>query len=112
MMLAFRMRHRVDIQEPIYTVDENTGAREITWQSILKNVLEPAAINPLSGREFLAAQAVQSNVNTRIIVREQRISPDMRIVHNGRIYNIKAVLPDPTLQKHINLMCETGANDG
>jgi SPP1 family predicted phage head-tail adaptor len=106
------MRHRIDIQQPVYTVDETTGARSVAWESILTNGLEPAAIVPLSGREFIAAQSIQAGISTRITVRYQDITPDMRIVHNGTIYNIKAVLPDPTLAKHLNIMCDSGFNDG
>jgi head-tail adaptor len=32
----------------------------------------------------------------------------MRVNHDGTLYNIRAVLPDPTLKRHITLMCETG----
>ena len=111
MMLAFRMRHRIDIQQPVETVNETNGALTTTWQSILTE-LEAAAIVPLSGREFMAAQSVQSGVNTRITIREMSVNPNMRIVHNNTIYNIRAVLPDPTLTRYINLMCESGFNNG
>jgi hypothetical protein len=33
-------------------------------------------------------------------------------LHDGLAYNIKAVLPDPTLRRYLTLMCESGVNDG
>lgn len=114
-MLAPRLRHRVDIQEFTTTQDSETGAVSEEFVSILSSddELIPAEIVPLSGREFVAAQAVQAGVTTRITIRWQEgIAPAMRVVHEGLNYNIKAVLPDPTLRRHITLMCEQGVDNG
>lgn len=115
-MLSQRLRHRVDIQALTVTQDEETGSRSEDWESI-RDSNEPdliaAEIVPLSGREFLAAAAVQAGVNTRITVRWRAgIAPSMRVMHEGDIYNIKAVLPDPKLRAHLTLMCECGVNHG
>lgn len=91
MMIAYRLRHRIDIQELTYVIDSNTGARVASWTSILTKS-EPASIVPLSGREFIAAQAVQAGVSTRITIRKlDGLKPAMRIVHNGTFYNILAI---------------------
>lgn len=115
-MLAQRLRHRVDIQAPVITRDPETeeAIRE-DWESIRGSADEliPAAIEPLSGREFLAAASTQSAVSTRITIRERAgLLPSMRVLHQGDVYNIRAILPDPSLRRHLVLMCETGANDG
>ena len=112
MMIAYRLRHRIDIQELTYVIDSNTGARVASWTSILTKS-EPASIVPLSGREFIAAQAVQAGVSTRITIRKlDGLKPAMRIVHNGTFYNILAILPDPTLERHLTILCDSGFNDG
>ena len=68
----------------------------------------PAEVWPLSGREYIAAQAEQAGVTTRITIRYQAgIEPAMRVLHDGKAYNIRAVLPDPTLRRHLTLMCES-----
>lgn len=109
-MNAGALRHRITIDELVITQDSDTGAVEETWAEFCSVW---AAIIPLSGREFVAASAIQDSVNTRITIRwREGILPEMRVHHAGAIYNIKAVLPDPTFRRHINLMCETGANDG
>ena len=110
-MTAPRLRHRVDIQNFTTTQDSNTGAITEGWTDYDTDV--PAEVWPLSGREFVAAQAVQAGVTTRITIRYQDgILPRMRVLHDGETYNIQAVLPDPTLRRHLTLMCERGVNAG
>jgi len=114
-MLSPRLRHRVDIEEFETTLDSE-GAQVEAWSTIRdsdETELIPAEIVPLSGREFAAAQAVQAGVTTRITIRWRAgVEPAMRVVHGADLYNIRAVLPDPTLRRHLTLMCETGVNQG
>jgi SPP1 family predicted phage head-tail adaptor len=115
MMLTQRLRHRVDIEALTVELDSN-GVTTEEWQTIRDSSepdLIPAGIEPLSGREFIAAQAVQAGVTTRITLRwREGLKPSMRIVHGDDLYNILAILPDPTLRRHVNLMCSTGVNQG
>lgn len=114
-MLTQRLRHRVDIQALTVELDSN-GVTTEEWQTIRDSnepELIPASIEPLSGREFIAAQAVQAGVTTRITLRwRDELKPSMRILHEGNPYNILAILPDPTLRRHLNLMCASGVNEG
>jgi SPP1 family predicted phage head-tail adaptor len=110
LMLAAKLRHRVTIEEFI-EVQDSDGARETSWVTLLSDY--PAEIVPLSGREFTAAAAIQAGITTRITVRyDGDIAAAMRVVHGADIYNIKAVLPDPTLRRHLTLMCQQGVNLG
>lgn len=109
-MQAGKLRHRITIAERVQSRDSIGGVVE-TWQPLVSNL--PAEIVPLSGREYVAAQATQAGVTTRITIRHRGgITSAMRIEHGADIYNIRAVLPDPTLSRHLTLMCETGGNDG
>ncbi len=109
MSIAHRLRHRVTIEQRTQTRDEWGGVVE-SWDTV---TIVPAEVYPLSGREFVAAQATQADVTTKITIRYQAgIEPAMRVTHDGSIYNIRAVLPDPTLRRHLTLMCETGVNNG
>jgi len=103
-MLAHRLRHRITIERK--TAGEDTWGQPVeTWETV---AIAPAEVWPLSGREFVAAQAEQAGVTTRITIRYQAgIEPAMRITHDGKTYNIRAVLPDPTARRHITLMCES-----
>lgn len=102
-----RLRHRGDIERPATVQDPVTLALRDTWATFATGV--PAEVVPLSGREFIAAQAEQAGVTTRITIRYLvGVLPEMRFRHLGVAYNIKAVLPDPTFRKHLTLMCEAG----
>lgn len=109
-MRSGKLRHVVTVSERSATRDAIGGIVD-AWVPVLEDIR--AEIVPLSGREFVAAQAEQAGVTTRITIRFRHgIVADMRVEHGGDIYNIKAVLPDPTLRGHLTLMCETGVNDG
>ena len=104
MSLAHRLRHRVTIEQKTAGADA-WGQPVETWETV---AIVPAEVWPLSGREYIAAQAEQAGVTTRITIRYQAgIEPAMRITHDGKTYNIKAVLPDPTARRHLTLMCES-----
>jgi SPP1 family predicted phage head-tail adaptor len=55
---AGRLRHRITIQERVLTQDSDLNA-VYDWQDVASVW---AAIEPLSARELLAAQAAQSQV--------------------------------------------------
>ena len=103
MSLAHRLRHRITIEQKTAGADA-WGQPVETWETV---AIVPAEVWPMSGREYIAAQAEQAGVTTRITIRYQAgIEPAMRITHDGRTYNIRAVLPDPTARRHLTLMCE------
>lgn len=109
-MRAGRLRHRILIESRIESRDEFGGVT-LAWGVVEDNV--PAEIVPLSGREFLAAGELQGEVTTRMTIRYMPgIEANMRVQHDGQVYRIVAALPDPTLRRHITLMCATGAGDG
>ena len=104
MSLAHRLRHRITIEQKTAGADA-WGQPVETWETV---AIAPAEVWPLSGREYIAAQAEQAGVTTKITIRYQAgIEPAMRITHDGKTYNIKAVLPDPTARRHLTLMCES-----
>lgn len=105
-----RLRHRISIEQQISETD-SSGAVETFWEYV---TTVWAAIEPISGREMLLAEQVQSGVNTRIIVRyRNEIDASMRAKHNGVIYNIEAVISDPDSgREYLTLQCSTGLNDG
>jgi SPP1 family predicted phage head-tail adaptor len=113
-MLAPKLRHRIDIQQRT-EVQDSDGAVDYVWATVHDNL--PAEIVPLSGiqytRAFLAADQVQEPITTRITVRyNSNITELMRVVHGSDVYNIKAVLPDPSLRRWMTLMCQKGLSDG
>ena len=109
-MLAPTLRHRITIEHRMITRDEWGGAVE-AWTTFAADV--PASIAPLSGREYIASASMQSVVDTRITIRLiDGLEPTMRIIHGSDVYAISAVLPDPSLARHLTLMCQRGVSDG
>jgi len=125
-MKAGPLRHRVTIEALLVSIDDwsssdtdhssnevPTGAQIETWQDAFSQMLS-AEISPLSGRELIAAQAVQSKVSTRIRIRwRPGIVPSMRVRHRATVYAIEAVVPDPESGREwLTLLCTDGINQG
>lgn len=108
-MLSAKLRHRVNIEALTIIQDGYGGPNEI-WTAIATGI--PAEIVPLSGREYIASGSLQAAIDTRITLRfVPGILPAMRIVNGDLKYNIKTILPDPTLRRHLTLMCESFIED-
>jgi SPP1 family predicted phage head-tail adaptor len=100
--LACKLRHSVTIQERTET-QNSTG--EVTWSwTDFKTVR--AAIEPLRGQEFFAAQQVQSSTNTRIRIRYiAGVVPKMRVVHGTDYYEIEGIIDPEMRHRELQLMC-------
>ena len=61
MLRAGRLRHRVDIEEPVDTQDSVTGELVSAWVPVHTNL--PAAIEPLSVRDFMSSHPLFSKSN-------------------------------------------------
>jgi SPP1 family predicted phage head-tail adaptor len=116
---ARRMRHVIKIQRRGTTQDEDGHFTD--YEDFIDNVR--ADIHPLSGREWIAAQQTNADVNTRITVRYRPdIEPTqraLRLTNEGdspatyEIYDIEAVLPDPDSGHHyLTLMCTRRTTEG
>lgn len=111
---AGKLRHRVALESPSYSQDATTGEMVLTWAA---HGTVSAAIEPSSAREFTAAQAVQSQIDTRITIRyRDDVRANWRALHmvNGsvsKVYNIHGTLADPDSGlKYLTLPCSTGVN--
>ena len=112
MSRAGQYRHRVDIQDWSEVRDEETGGFVEAWTTVFADV--PARIAPASGKEFLAAAAIQSEIVARIVIRHRPgLNAKQRILHNGDIYNVYAWLPDQESGKDfVSAPCSRGVNEG
>jgi len=112
MLEAGRLRHRVTIQARTNTQDPITGESTIAWVDAWVNLA--AAIEPLSAAELISAQAQRSEVTARMTIRSLAgLTATHRVLHNGRVYNIAGVIPDPDSGREwITLPVSEGVNDG
>jgi SPP1 family predicted phage head-tail adaptor len=103
-----RLRHRVTLQR-------RTGAANAfneptdTWTDI---ATVSAGVEPISGREYFAAQQVQSEVSHRVTIRYLAgVNPKDRIVWTdpatdvARYFDIRAVLDRDERHREMQLMC-------
>jgi SPP1 family predicted phage head-tail adaptor len=109
---AGALRHRVTFQDRIETQDATTGGLTTVWRDLFTDV--PAAVEPLSAREFISAQALQSKVIARITVRYRAgLSAAQRIVHGSKIYNPEGIIPDKDSGlEYVTIPCSEGVNEG
>jgi SPP1 family predicted phage head-tail adaptor len=93
------------------TVQDELGQPIPGWP-VLDSVW--ADIRFLSGLESARADSPVSIVKASIRIRRRTdVLASMRVVDDeGRIYDIKAVLPNKQSRQYIDLVCETGANNG
>lgn len=101
---AGSLRHRVTIEQTVQSQDATTGDVTTVW-SVLDEVW--ASIQPLSAREFVAAQAVQSVVDTRIVIRwRDDVRASMRVRRGDDLYDIHGALPDmDSGREYLTLVC-------
>ena len=112
-MRAGKLRHRITFQSPGTTQDPVTGEMIQGWANVWEKV--PASIEPLSVKDFIAAQATQSQLSARIVIRYRSgVLPTMRILHRGNVYNIEGpALADPDSGlEFLTLAVSAGVNDG
>ena len=110
-MRAGKLRHKVMIQAPGLTQDPVSGDMVPGWADFASVF---ASIEPLSARDFIAAQANQSEITARIVIRyREGILPTMRILHRGKVYAIQGALPDAhSGLEYITLPVSEGVSDG
>ena len=88
---AGQLNQRVQLQQRAGTAD-GLGEAAAAWV----NVGTPlwAKVEPLTGREYLAAGALQQAVDTRFVIRHRAgVTPSMRLVWQGRPYDIVSAEP-------------------
>lgn len=94
---------------------DSDGLATETWVDAFEvNTRMPVVLTPLSGRELIAAQSVQSKVTHRVVVRYRPgFNARFRARGGGLIYNIEAVINDPNSGiEYLTLLCSTGVDQG
>lgn len=103
-MGAGKLRYPITIERPISKQD-GMGGMTRTWETVSR---EWADIESISGSEFVAAQALQSQNVHRITIRYRAdLVSAWRLREGTRIYEITAVLPNGR-RSHLELMCKLG----
>jgi SPP1 family predicted phage head-tail adaptor len=106
-MQAGKLRHRIEIQQPVGTTRDGAGAKKgkdrQAW-TVLARLW--AAVEPLAGRELYNAQQVQPNLSHRVRVRYlDGVKAKMRVKHDRRYLNIETVINLEERDRELHLMC-------
>ena len=97
-----KLRHRITIQQVSETQDTDGSVIEV-WSAY---AVVQASLEPVSGREYLAAQSTQADVTHRINLRYLAgIVPKMRVNYDSRIFDILSVINVGERNRELQLMC-------
>lgn len=100
------LRERVTVQD-YTTVDDGYGNQVPTWVDL---ATVWARVEPIKGREAFIAGGIRNPSTVYIHIRHlEGIAPDLRAIHNGKLYNIKRVWNADERGRYLTLECETGA---
>ena len=93
MLDAGKLRHRVVVQRYVGEADDYGDIRwadDKNWRNVC---IVWAAVDPISGREFYAAEQAQSEVSHKVRMRYRGgIKPGMRLLLEGRKLYIQSVI--------------------
>ena len=102
-MKAGQLDQRVTVERFTSTEDE-LGQPIEAWAPLFTCW---ATVEPLTGREFIAAQAAQSEVTARIRMRFRPwMTAEDRVIHNGTTYNIVSLVDVRSENRELVLMCK------
>jgi len=98
-----KLRHRVIIQQNQPTINA-FGEETEQWADI---ATVWAAVEPIKGREFFAAQKENAETTVRITIRYRTsITADMRILYGNKNYEINAIIDVEERHVELQLMCQ------
>ncbi|MFO7905803.1 MAG: phage head closure protein [Pirellulaceae bacterium] len=104
-MRAGRLNKRITLQQPVTTTD-SFGGETTTWQDVASRW---AGIEPLRGKEYFEAQAAQSQIELRIVIRYDSalasLDPTWRVQYGARVMEIESVINTGERNEQFELMC-------
>ena len=102
-MQAGKLDQRVTLEQ-LVTIGDSWGGTVEAWAPLMTVWAE---VSPLVGREYLAAQAAQSEVTARVTMRYRRgITAQDRVIHDGTIYGIESLVDVRSGHRELVLMCK------
>jgi len=103
------LRHRVTFQNRVTTKDA-FGQLTESWSDLFTVW---ASVEPISGRELLAAQQTLGEITHRIRTRyRDGITAATRVLFNGRIFDIESSINDKEKNAYLEIMAKEGTTIG
>lgn len=101
-MIIGKLRHRIEIQTASEAAD-SLGQMTKTWTTA---VTRYAAIEPLSGRELIQAQQVNSEITHKVTLRYYAVTSKMRFKFGSRYFEIMSVINKEERNLETVCMCK------
>lgn len=103
MIRAGRLRHTVVIERDSSAARDGFGQPTENWEAF---ATVQAAIDPIRGREYFAAQQFAAETTHKVTLRYiAGVSPKMRARFGSRIFRIEAVKNPEERNERLELMC-------
>ncbi len=104
-MRAGDLRHRLIIESP-QRLSDGAGGAVVTWAQVASVW---AHIKPVTAREFRSAEQRAEKVTHKITLRYRSdINATMRLVGEGRIFNIEAIINEAERDQWLKCSCVEG----
>lgn len=102
---AQELQHRIQLQRRTLTQDPMTGEMSETWATYA----EPfAKVEPLVGREYFAAAAIQAENTVKFTLRwRDDVTPVDRLLYGGIVFDIQSVLNIKSRNREILIMAKS-----
>lgn len=103
-----RLRNRVEFLRRIVTVEH--GISKERWETAFTCW---CGVEPLSGREFWEAAAINRENEVRLTIRYRKdVSAEMRIRLDGTVYDIASILDKNNRHEALEILARTVTPDG
>lgn len=103
-----RLRNRVEFLRRVVTVEH--GISRERWETAFTCW---CGVEPLSGREFWEAAAINRENEVRFTIRYRKnVSAEMRIKLDGTVYDITSVLDKNNRHEALEILARTVTPDG
>jgi SPP1 family predicted phage head-tail adaptor len=102
-MNSAKLRHRITLQSKT-KVKDSEGITKEKWADVMTVW---AAVEPLRGREYFQAAAVNQENTVRFRIRYRAgVTPNMRVKYGSRLFDIKSVIDIEERHVEMHLMCQ------
>ncbi|WP_194720818.1 phage head closure protein [Noviherbaspirillum malthae] len=113
-MDGWKLIHKIDVEQLVQTRGAS-GGRQEAWSIVAGMARTPAFVNELNGNERRATShgGEVGEARAEIFIRyRDGLDSTMRVVYDGRYFNIRHIKPLQGRRKWLLLTCDTGVNDG
>jgi len=102
---AGRLRHRLTLQ---YKTESRTSTGDVVTAWVTDSTVW-GAIEPASGKEYIAASQTQNESNVRIVIRyHATINDTWRVVNDSKAYSIINIINEDERDRMMVLHCSQG----